>query len=174
MKRILVDMDGVLADVYHRFKELYRLETGKIISDDEITGKTEFEAFPNVYNWVTAPGFFRNLPLIEGSRQGLERLNHAYHVVVVSMATEYPHCLTDKQLWLEEHFPFLSWKQVVLCGDKSLIKGDLMIDDHLKNLDYFDGETLMFSQPHNVKTTGHRHRRVHSWKEIEDLLLPPR
>jgi 5'(3')-deoxyribonucleotidase len=162
MKRILVDMDGVLADVYHRFKELHHLETGTVLSD----------AVPNVYNWVTAPGFFRHLPLIEGSRKGLEMLNKTYHVVVVSMATEYPNCLTDKQLWLEENYPFISWKQVVLCGDKSLIHGDLMIDDHLKNLDYFSGETFIFSQPHNLRLTGTRHRRVHSWKEIEDLLLP--
>ena len=47
-----------------------------------------------------------------------------------------------------------------------------MIDDHLKNLDYFSGETLLFSQPHNLRVTGTRHRRVHTWKEIEALLLP--
>jgi len=29
MKRILVDMDGVLADVYHRFFELHEVDFGK-------------------------------------------------------------------------------------------------------------------------------------------------
>jgi len=87
------------------------------------------------------------------------------------MATEFPLSLTDKQLWLNEHFPFISWRQVVFCGNKNLIRADLMIDDHFKNLDNFDGETIMFIQPHNINSTDHLHKTVNSWKEIEKLLL---
>ena len=36
MKKILVDMDGVLADVYSRFFELYEEETGIRKSREEI------------------------------------------------------------------------------------------------------------------------------------------
>jgi 5'-nucleotidase len=88
------------------------------------------------------------------------------------MATEFPKSLTDKQLWLTEHFPFISWKQIVFCGSKDIIQADIMIDDHLKNLDNFNGETLMFTQPHNMKITDHRHQRVNSWAEIEEVLIP--
>ena len=87
------------------------------------------------------------------------------------MATEFPVSLTDKQIWLHEHFPFISWKQSIFCGNKSLIKADIMIDDHFKNLDNFDGETLMFVQPHNINSNGHRHKPVASWAEIEKYLL---
>jgi 5'(3')-deoxyribonucleotidase len=87
------------------------------------------------------------------------------------MATEFPVSLTDKQLWLNEHFPFISWRQVVFCGNKNLIRADLMIDDHFKNLDNFDGETIMFRQPHNLTSNDHHHRIVSSWTEIEQLLL---
>jgi 5'-nucleotidase len=62
--------------------------------------------------------------------------------------------------------------QAVFCGDKSLIKADIMIDDHFKNLDHFEGETIMFIQPHNINSTGHRHKMVATWTEIEKLLLP--
>lgn len=57
------------------------------------------------------------------------------------------------------------------CGDKNLIKADIMIDDHFKNLDHFEGETIMFIQPHNINSTGHRHKKIASWGEIEKLLL---
>jgi 5'(3')-deoxyribonucleotidase len=87
------------------------------------------------------------------------------------MTTEFPVSLTDKQLWINDNFPFISWKQVVFCGNKSLIPADLMIDDHFKNLDNFDGETIMFIQPHNINNTGHLHKTVSSWGEIEKLLL---
>ena len=87
------------------------------------------------------------------------------------MATEFPVSLTDKQLWLNDHFPFIKWKQVIFCGNKSLIKADIMIDDHFKNLDNFEGETVLFLQPHNLNASYHRHNKVSSWVEIEKLFL---
>ncbi len=172
MKRILVDMDGVLADVYTRFLELYEEETGNRRSMDEIIGIKEGEAFPEVFRWVETPGFFRNIPVIPDSQRVLKLLNENYEIIVVSMATEFPASLTDKQLWLNDHFPFISWKQVVFCGNKSLIPADLMIDDHFKNLDNFNGETIMFIQPHNINNKDQRHKTVSTWVEIEKLLLP--
>jgi 5'-nucleotidase len=172
MKRILVDMDGVLADVYPRFFELYNEETGLSKNMDELTGLKEGEAFPELYRWVETPGFFRTIPVMPDSQRVLRLLNETYEIIVVSMATEFPVSLTDKQLWMNDHLPFISWKQVIFCGNKSLITADLMIDDHLKNLDNFAGETIMFIQPHNINKTSHHHKIVSSWAEIEKLLLP--
>jgi 5'(3')-deoxyribonucleotidase len=97
------------------------------------------------------------------SQSVLRSLNEKYEIIVVSMATEFPASLTDKQLWLNDHYPFITWKQIVFCGNKSLIQADLMIDDHLKNLDTFDGETIMFLQPHNMRNDNHHHLTVSSW-----------
>lgn len=172
MKRILVDMDGVLADVYSRFFELHEEDTGQIKTMDEIIGLKEVEAFPGLARWVNTPGFFLTIPVMPDSQRVLGLLNQKYEIVVVSMATEFPVSLTDKQIWLHNHFHFISWKQSVFCGNKSLIKADIMIDDHLKNLDNFKGETIMFTQPHNMNISSSKHRRVDSWVEIEKLLLP--
>jgi 5'-nucleotidase len=171
MKRILVDMDGVLADVYRRFFELHEQETGEKLSLQNIIGLKEAEAFPNLLKWVSDPGFFRTMPVMADSQRVLKKLNEKYEIIITSMATEFPVSLTDKQLWLCDHFPFISWRQVVFCGSKELIKGDLMIDDHFKNLDFFDGETLLYSQPHNINVAETNHRRVDSWYDIEKLLL---
>ncbi len=168
-KRILVDMDGVLADVYHRFNDLHEQETGSKKPLEEMIGIKEGEAFPEALKWVRTPGFFRTLPVMEDSQRVLELLNIAYEIIVVSMATEFPESLTDKQFWLHENFPFINWKQIVFCGDKSLIKADMMIDDHFKNLDNFKGETIMFIQPHNMNSSDHKHKMVASWMEIEAL-----
>jgi 5'-nucleotidase len=172
MKRILVDMDGVLVDNYPRFFELYEKETGLKKTMDEVAGLLEGEAFPGLNQWVQTPGFFRTMPVMPDSQRVLKSLNEIYEIIVVSMATEFPVGLTDKQFWLNDNFPFISWKQIVFCGDKSIISADLMIDDHFKNLDKFKGETIMFRQPHNMNNIDHKHKIVHSWKEIEKLLLP--
>ena len=172
MKRILVDMDGVLVDIYTRFFELHEKETGQRLIVDDVAGLLEAEAFQNQRKWVSEPGFFRNLPVMQGCCEVLKRLNYHYGIIIVSLATEFPYCLTDKQLWLHDNFPFISWKQIVFCGDKNIIESEIMIDDHLKNLDHFKGETIMFTQPPNMLQKNSRHTRVSSWAEIEKLLLP--
>ena len=164
-------MDGVLADVYPRFFELYEQETGNKKTMGEIIGLKEGEAFPELYRWVETPGFFRSIPVMADSQRVLKLLNKTYEILVISMATEFPVSLTDKQMWINDHFPFISWRQVIFCGNKSLIQADLMIDDHFKNLDHFKGETIMFIQPHNINNTYHQHKIVSSWLEIEKLLL---
>jgi 5'-nucleotidase len=171
MKRILVDMDGVLVDIYSRFFELHEMETGQRLAVHDVAGLLEAEAFQNQRKWVSTPGFFRNLPVMPGSREVLRHLNDFYKIIVVSLATEFPYCLTDKQLWLQDNFPFIGWQQIVFCGDKNLIESEIMIDDHLKNLDCFKGETIMFTQPPNMLVKNTRHTRVDSWAEIEKLLL---
>jgi 5'(3')-deoxyribonucleotidase len=94
---------------------------------------------------VRTPGFFREAPVIAGSQEVLERLNRRYEVFIVSAATEYPLSLGEKSAWLQEHFSFITWQQLVLCGAKHIIQGDVMIDDHLKHLDSFPGRTLLFT-----------------------------
>ena len=109
---------------------------------------------------------------MEGSQAVVKLLNGRYKIFIVSAAMEFPNSLIEKLLWLNEHFPFISWQQMVFCGSKEIIRADIMIDDHFKNLDFFTGETsLLFTQPHNQLTNSGRHKRIHSWLEIEQLLL---
>jgi len=170
-KSILVDMDGVLVDIYATFFELHEKETGKKLVIEDIAGLLEEEAFENQRRWVSTPGFFRNLPVMPGSSEALLGISDRYKIIVVSLATEFPYCLTDKQLWLHDNFPFIDWRQIVFCGDKNLIKADIMIDDHFKNLDQFEGGTILFTQPHNMLIKDTSHTRVSSWAEIEKLLI---
>ena len=172
MKTIAVDMDGVLADTYSQFIKMHAAEFGKTLLIKDMDGFAEFEIFPNGYNYVRMDDFFRDAPVMPGSQEVLKKLNDTYEIYIVSSATEFPKSLSEKQSWLNEHFPFITWQQMVFCGSKKIVKADIMIDDHFKNLDYFEGETFLFSQPHNKLNNDHRHRRVSSWNEIEKILLP--
>ena len=171
MKRISVDMDGVIANVYSQFIQMHEAEFGEVLPSAAIDGKPEKEAFLHAMKYVTSPGFFFNAPVIENSQAVLQKLNERYDLFVVSAAMEFPASLPEKKSWLTTHFPFITWQQIVFCGSKEIIKADIMIDDHFKNLDIFSGETLLFTQPHNILANPGRHKRVNSWSEIEKLLL---
>ena len=143
----------------------------QVLTSVTIDGKPEKAAFLNAMKYVTSPGFFLDAPVIENSQAVLQKLNERYELFVVSAAMEFPASLPEKKSWLTTHFPFITWQQIVFCGSKEIIKADIMIDDHFKNLDIFSGETLLFTQPHNILANPGRHSRVNSWNEIEQLLL---
>lgn len=165
-------MDGVLADVYRQFIAMEEKESGRKIDPVALAGKEEYQAFPNGRKHVNTAGFFRGAPLMEDAVDTVRDLNEQYNIYIVSAAMEFPGSLSEKYAWLKEHFPFLSWHQFVFCGSKSVIQGDIMIDDHFKNLDNFNGQTLLFTQPHNEGHDNRGHTRVAGWKEIRSILLP--
>jgi 5'(3')-deoxyribonucleotidase len=171
MERIAIDMDGVIADVAEQFLRYDERDFGRRKTWEEIAGVEERKAFPHCRDYVFSKGFFRTAPVMEHSQEILQQLNASYEVFIVSAATEFPQSLAEKLEWLGEHFPFIPWQQIVFCGIKTIIKADIMIDDHFKNLDHFPGATFLFSQPHNFSMNDGKHKRVYSWAEIASILL---
>lgn len=169
-KQVLVDMDGVLADVYAQFINYEYKESGVRLYIKDLHGKSESEAFPHSETHVRSSGFFRTAPVIESSIEGLKLLNDKYKVLIVSSATEFPLSLAEKQEWLNEYFPFITWEQMIFCGRKDSIKGDIMIDDHIKNLKTFEGEKILFTQPHNMFVQNENYQRVRGGRDIIDKL----
>lgn len=171
MPTLAIDMDGVLANVLERFMDLDAQDFGRRKTLAELDGVPELEAFARVREYLHRDGFFRSLPVVPGSQAALAKLNRVYDVFIVSAATEFPQSLSEKYAWLNEHFPFISWEQIVLCGSKRIVRADIMVDDHLKNLDPFPGTTYLFTAPHNARVKCDRHVRVNNWMEVERRLL---
>jgi len=174
MQRVIVDMDEVIADPMNEMIEWYRKNYEINVDYEKMLVGSWVKGFPDehqslVMERLLAPGFFRNLPVIADSVDVLKEMNQRYEVFIVSAATEFPNSLKDKMDWLLEHFPFFTWKQIALCGDKRLICGDYMIDDHLKNLKYFNGKKYLFTAAHNLTVTGYD--RINNWKEAAEIFL---
>ena len=170
-KSIAIDMDGVIADTETHFLNWYERDFGVKIHPTEILGREENEMFPDktaARKFAFTPGFFRTLPVMHGAVEALKKLMETYEVYIVSAAMEFPQSLPEKLDWLKEHFPFIDWRHIIFCGDKSIINTDYMIDDHIKNLDYFKGKPLMFHAFHNVNHT--HHTRVNNWQDVLSFL----
>ena len=173
-KRLLIDMDHVMADITSQYIKWYKDATGIEIDRRELLGKPEDLAFPQpqlIHEFLFAPGFFRKARVMPGSQEVIEELNRRYDVFIVSAAMEFPQSLIEKYEWLQEHFPFIGWQQIIFCGSKKAISGDYMIDDHLKNLNNFKGEKFLFTATHNIDIHIPEFTRVNNWDEIRRLLL---
>jgi len=163
-------MDGVLADIYPQMLDYEYRESGIRPTEEDMYGQLEGSAFPSFQKIIRSKGFFRTVPVIKDSIEGLRYLNNKYNVLIVSSATEFPTSLNEKYDWLNEHYPFISWKQIIFCGSKDSICGDIMIDDHIKNLNLFEGRRILFTQPQNMLVQDTSIERVENWQEIKALL----
>ena len=166
-KSIAIDMDGVLADVETHFINWYERDYRVKISKDLFIGISEEEVFPDknaVRKFLNTRDFFRTVPLMEGAVEAVRKLMETYDVYIASAAMEFPNSLPEKYDCLQEHFPFIGWRHIIFCGDKSIINTDYLIDDHCKNLDVCKGKAILFSAGHNARIT--HHHRVNNWKEV--------
>jgi len=171
--RIAIDMDEVLADPIHKFIQLYNRDHQVPL---DLIIKPGTEIFQNVpaeinqkwFEYINEKGFFRDLPVIDGAVEAVQKLQENYEVYIVSAAMEFKNSLEDKFDWLQEHFPFISWKQIIFCGEK-IVDVDIMIDDRIKNFVDFKGRPLLFTSPHNILIT--EYERVDNWKQVLTKLM---
>jgi 5'-nucleotidase len=173
-KRIAIDMDEVMADALSRHLELYNADLDPAFTRDDLQGRHLGEAVPEehrerVRQYVRNIGFFKDLPVIEGSQEVIRDLQQRYDIYITTAAMEFPNSFVEKYDWLHQHFPSIPWTHMVFCGDKSIIAADYLIDDHARNFIGFRGEGILFNAPHNMHETGYR--RVASWQEVREIFL---
>ncbi|GAB1309153.1 hypothetical protein KH5_18360 [Urechidicola sp. KH5] len=171
---IFIDMDDVLANTYKRHIELYNEEFKTNLHIADLTAGEVWENVPaehkqSILDHCFKPDFFSSLEPMKDSIQVVEALVDQYEVYVASAAMEFPLSLKEKSDWLDKYFPFISWKYRIMCGNKFILNGDLLIDDRAYNLKNFKGDTMLFSSPHNVGEKDYT--RMHSWQEIASKLL---
>lgn len=174
MTTLAVDMDEVIADAGKKLKTWYKRDYGIGFAEDEPKGKNLDEAvLPEhkevFHQYANTPGFFLDLEVMPDAKRVLEELNKKYKLYLVSAAMEFPNSLRDKFDWIQNNLPFITWEQICLCGSKSIIQTDIMIDDRIRNFKSFNGRKLLYYAHHNSNVTGYE--RVNNWKEIEDKLL---
>ncbi len=165
-KKIAVDMDEVIAEVAPKFLDMYEEQYGVRLQKEDYWGKKIYKVNGAVQlrEALHDKGFFADLPVMPGSQEGLRELMEYYDVFITTAAMEFRSSFEDKFDWLHEHFPFIHWRNIVFCGDKSIINADYMIDDHANNLRTFRGKGLLYTATHNIHET--EFTRVNNWEEV--------
>jgi 5'-nucleotidase len=129
MKTIYIDMDGVLCDfvsAYNRDKK----------------------EFPEQEYPQSQIGFFLNLKPIEGAIESFKELEKHFNVWILTRpSVQNPLCYTEKALWVKNHLGIDVQRRTIMATDKSLLKGDYLIDDDTKHgQTEFEGEHIHFGK----------------------------
>jgi 5'(3')-deoxyribonucleotidase len=170
--RIAIDMDEVIADPISKFIQLYNRDFGVPLDLILEPGKEIYQHVPadvnrKWYDYINEKGFFRDLAVIPGSIAAIQELQKNHDVYIATAAMEFRNSLEDKFDWLQDHFPFIPWTNIIFCGNK-VLDVDVLIDDRIKNFADFKGRPLLFSSPHNLLVTNYE--RVDTWEQVLEKL----
>lgn len=126
MNRLLLDLDGVLADTHRGAVErglLERLPTEWSWPEDERNASVD-EVF-------CTPGIFRDAPLMDGAQDAVYRLSEVFDLWIVSSPWKNNRrSWTEKAEWVGHHLGGVFVDRLVLCHDKRLIPAVALVDDN--------------------------------------------
>ncbi len=173
--RILIDMDGVLADFLAGFKQAW-VDRGLPPYFDTTLEQWDLNHYVPVHHrelvdvLMQQQGFFRGLPVMPGAVDavlGMLEAGHALWVCSTPVA-ESAYCEGEKKSWLRAHFGETFARRMVFTHDKTLVKGDLLIDDKPKIVGEHtpEWEHVLFDHSYNRGIENQRRLTWMNWREV--------
>lgn len=171
MSKILIDVDGVTADlvtaVYEAIdsdkdpKSLRQWDFLELLSKEQESHAREL---------MNSPDFWSGLPVIDGAKRAIKHLKDFGHQIVW-VTSPWESCLgweTARRNWIRNNF---GDDDIVITRDKGHIQGDVFIDDKPQNVEEWkkanpQGKALLFDAPHNREVY---HLSTFSWRDVGDL-----
>lgn len=178
--RILIDLDGTIANwgaEWDKHASSYtHLGLPLTVNQknfDLYAGLTA-EGRAVVNDIMNFSGFYANLEPFEGSVEAVNTMvaeGHDVRILTAPWITNET-CASDKYAWVEKHLGSGWGKRTVLSSDKTVVRGDILIDDKpvIEGSMEPEWEHIYFTQPYNVDLN--HHRRINNWSEWRSLLDP--
>ena len=174
---ILVDMDDTIEQLLKAWVNRANEKFGRDVALEEITDWNVSAPYPGltreqIYGVTYEPGFWKSIEPMPGAAEALKHFMDEGHEVFIVTATEIEHVEEKMHGLLFRYFPFLSWSQVIITSRKQMIRGDVLIDDGIHNLEGGAYRKIMFTAPHNRSYDAEAHGmiRVDSWDQIVRII----
>lgn len=174
---ILVDMDDVLENLVECWVDELNKKCGSSLCEEDITDWRIAKFFPSLTNEdlfspLNTAEFWGKIAPMQNAQDILKKLIDDGHTIRIVTASYYA-TVPAKIKRLLEMYPYLKWEDVIVASDKSLIFGDIMIDDGTHNLEVTScGLAVLFDRPHNRSYNDEAAGmvRVETWDEIYEVV----
>ena len=174
--RILVDLDDVLNDLLVCWAALLNKKHNLNADPEDLKIWNVQGLYPSLtveeaYQPIYENEIWTMLSPRPTSVEYLKKMIDDGHDVLIVTASIYQ-TLPAKMDWLFAAFPFLSWENVIITRRKQLIKGDVLIDDGVHNLEGGDYFKILMDSPNNraYDAAGNGMVRVYTMKEAYEAI----
>ncbi len=136
-KNILIDLDMTITDLHSTFMSIWEKKYPKR-KTIKIQDRKHFkitDEYPEKYKddikkIINEPSFFKNMIAIENAIECVKYLAKNHEVIICTSPIQTPGCHSAKWDWVLENLGEALAKSMVIVKDKTLIRGDYLIDDN--------------------------------------------
>lgn len=175
---ILVDMDDTIEDLLGAWckwlNEVYDTKVNPSdIKDWDISKSFPMLSKKEVFEPLKYSTFWKSVKPKEDAVEYLNKLFELGFEIYLVTSTHYEN-IEDKYFFIvQRYFPFINWDHMIIAANKSMIKGDFLIDDAVHNLGKGDFQSILMTAPHNKDFPAERHNmiRADNWEQIYNLIV---
>lgn len=168
---ILVDIDSTITNFGEVLLAVNNIRAEKNYQYSNIISYDWFDKiFSNPWQPTTLEKFWDKVQVNPKAVSTIERWIEQGHKVYLVTASHFNNTLGYKiNKTLEPFNPkLINERNVIIAQDKSVIMGNIMIDDFPENLYSFDGTRICYAQPWNQDFNGSF--RFSDWDEINEAV----
>lgn len=169
---ILVDMDDTVENLLAAWVSYLNHTYGTDVDPNSVDDWDISKFFPTltksqVYGPLFIDAFWYCVKPKDGASDALQRLIADGHKVFIVTSSTHETLSTKMTAVLFKYFPFLTWNDVIITSRKQLIRGDVLVDDGIHNLEGGEYAKILFDAPHNRHYNAEANDmvRVHNWEE---------
>lgn len=156
---IAVDVDEVVADLLSEWLRIYNILWDDTLRPDKIRGwslveQVKPECGKRIYEILHNRTLYDHVKPIPGALEAIRWMRQRGHRVVF-VSSCVAGSVDRKVAWLQKHKflpPGNSVKDFIAATDKSLIGADVLIDDHILNVEAFPRYGILLHVPHNSES----------------------
>lgn len=174
---LLIDIDDTVESLCEAWVVWLDQTYGYSVNPGDVTEWDLRVAFPELtIEQIMAPlmndHFWTTVPPKPGAREFVKRLIDDGHDVYFVTASDYRTIRPKMENMLFRYFPYISWERVIVSYHKQMIRGDIMIDDGVHNLEGAECLKILMTAQHNKGYDADKNGmiRMDAWSDVYSFI----
>lgn len=174
---VLTDVDGVLENLVAHWVAALDEKYDRDVKPKDIVSWDICQYFDGlsktqVFSPLHKKSFWKTLEPDRYAQEVIPKIQEQGDRVII-VTSAHPDTVPYKWSWINEHFPTISFRDIIIASDKQRIDGDILIDDAPQNLIGDKYAKFLYTANHNRDFNIAPYEdmcRVNNWQEIYDLI----
>lgn len=173
---VIIDVDNIIGNLCEAVLSVYNEDSGDNLTCEDIKSyyienfvKEQYK--DNFFHYFLDRRVWKRMKYVKGCQEYIAKLFNAGHDIYFCTKTEMKNA-AKKESYLQRTFPYINIrKKLIICPDKTMVRGDVLIDDCSAN---FGGQdySIVLDYPWNTdfKENDIDKFRAFNWEEIYKII----